>query len=188
LVIFSWLVLKQTPDRWIWFGVAASLVGSILIFMVDVSASGAPSANMTLGNGLALVGSISVCGYLLIGRRLAASISTPVYVTVVFSSAALVLLLFALVAGTRLSGYSTTVWLALAGLAIGPQLIGHGGISWSLRHLAPAMVAVAILGEPIASALLAWWLLGESIGWLQGAGFGLIMAGIVLAAKSPSGH
>jgi drug/metabolite transporter (DMT)-like permease len=193
LVIFSWLVLKETPDRWIWFGVAASLLGSILIFSVDFSttyAAGAtagqtsPGSSGLFGNALALFGSITVCGYLLIGRRLAHAISTPIYISVVFSSAALVMLLIVLAAGVPLAGYSTTVWMALAGLAIGPQLIGHGGISWSLRHLAPTMVAVAILGEPVASALLAWWLLGESVGWLQGAGFVLIMAGIVLAANS----
>ncbi len=183
LAIFSWVVLKERPDRWIWLGVAASFFGSATIFAADAS-SGAIGANGPLGNALALAGSITVCGYLLIGRKLASAVSTPIYLTTVFSSAALVLFVIAVASGAKLSGYSTTVWLCLAGLAIGPQLIGHGGISWSLRHLAPTMVAVAILGEPIASAVLGWWVLGEQVGWVQGVGFALIMAGIVLAAKS----
>lgn len=186
LAVFSWLVLKERPDRWIWLGVTSSLFGSIVIFSADASAGGAApgSTTTTLGNGLALAGSVAVCGYLLIGRRLAAQVSISTYVSVVFSAAAAVLLLIALGAGTNLTGFGITAWLCLVGLALGPQLIGHSGISWSLRHLAPTMVAVAILGEPIGSAVLAWWLLGERFGPLQFAGFALLMIGIFLAARS----
>jgi drug/metabolite transporter (DMT)-like permease len=48
------------------------------------------------------------------------------------------------------------------------------------------MVAIVILGEPICSALLAWWWLGEQFGWLHVVGFLLILTGIFLAAKSGS--
>jgi len=185
LALFSWLVLKERPDRWIWLGVSASLIGSIVIFSADASAAFSPTiSTSTLGNGLALAGSLAVCGYLLIGRRLAGRVSISTYVTVVFSAAAVVLVVIAVGAGTKLSGFSTTAWLCLIGLALGPQLIGHSGISWSLRHLAPTMVAVAILGEPIGSAVLAWWLLGERFGPIQFAGFALLMIGIFLAARS----
>jgi len=44
-------------------------------------------------------------------------------------------------------------------------------------------VALAILGEPIGSALLAWLLLGETIAPLQGAGFATLLVGIVVAAS-----
>lgn len=185
LALFSWLVLKEPPDRWIWFGVTASLIGSIIIFSADANVALSPGgATSTLGNGLALAGSVAVCGYLLIGRRLAAKVSISTYVTVVFSAAAAVLLLIALGAGSNLTGFGTTAWLSLVGLALGPQLIGHSGISWSLRHLAPTLVAVAILGEPIGSAVLAWWLLGERIGPVQFVGLALLMMGIFLAARS----
>ncbi|MCA3042550.1 MAG: DMT family transporter [Rhodocyclaceae bacterium] len=184
LALFSWLVLKDRPDRWIWVGVAASLLGSTLIFLADSATMLVPAANTTLGNGLALVGSITVCGYLLIGRSLAHSVPILLYVTIVFSSAAVTLFVIAVSSGAPLLGYSATAWLCLLALAFGPQLIGHSGISWSLRHLAPTMVAVVILGEPVCSALLAWWCLGEQFGWLQVAGFLLILTGISVAAKS----
>ena len=188
LALFSWLVLKDRPDRWIWVGVAASLVGSALIFLADSSALLLPSANTTLGNGLALAGSVTVCGYLLIGRSLAHTVPITLYVTIVFSSAAVTLFVIAVSSGAPLFGFSATAWLCLLALAFGPQLIGHGGISWSLRHLAPTMVAVVILGEPVCSALLAWWLLGEQFGRLQASGFLLILTGIFVAAKSAAGR
>jgi drug/metabolite transporter (DMT)-like permease len=186
LALFSWLVLKDRPDRWLWVGVAASLLGSVLIFLADSATMLLPAANTTLGNGLALVGSITVCGYLLIGRSLAHSVPILLYVTIVFSSAAVTLFVIAVSSGPPLLGYSATAWLCLLALAFGPQLIGHSGISWSLRHLAPTMVAVVILGEPVCSALLAWWWLGEQFGWLQVAGFICILSGIVIATRSSS--
>lgn len=181
LAMFSWLILKDPPDRWIWLGVSASLIGSAVIFATDASTA---TPNPLWGNSLALAGSVAVCGYLLIGRRLASHVSISTYVTIVFSAAALALLVLALLTRTTLAGFSATAWLCLIGLAIGPQLLGHSGISWSLRHLAPTMVAVAILGEPIGSAVLAWWILGEVIGPLQLAGFVMLMSGIFLAARS----
>lgn len=184
LALFSWLVLKDRPDRWIWLGAVASLLGSALIFLADSGALALPTANAGLGNGLAFAGSVTVCGYLLIGRALSNSVSTLVYVTVVFFSAALALLLIAAFTGAALFGFSATAWLCLLALAFGPQLIGHSGISWSLRHLAPTMVAVVILGEPVCSAMLAWWWLDEQFGLLQTSGFTLIVAAIFVAAKS----
>jgi drug/metabolite transporter (DMT)-like permease len=71
----------------------------------------------------------------------------------------------------------------LLGLAIGPQLLGHTAFNWSLRHLSPTFVAVAILGEPIGSALLALVILGQGFAPLQLAGFVVLLAGIVLAAR-----
>jgi drug/metabolite transporter (DMT)-like permease len=45
-------------------------------------------------------------------------------------------------------------------------------------------VAVSILGEPIGSALLAWWLLDERFVPLQLAGFVVLLAGIFVAARA----
>ena len=75
--------------------------------------------------------------------------------------------------------------LGLIGLALGPQLLGHTGINWALKHLTPALVAIAILAEPIGSALLAWWVFNEQFAMLQLAGFALLLTGLFLALRSP---
>jgi hypothetical protein len=69
-------------------------------------------------------------------------------------------------------------------LALGPQLAGHTLINASLRHLSPSFVALAILGEPVGSAILAWLLLGENVAPLQLLGFSVLLAGIVVAARA----
>ncbi|MEY3104423.1 MAG: hypothetical protein RJA72_455, partial [Pseudomonadota bacterium] len=66
-------------------------------------------------------------------------------------------------------------------LALGPQVIGHTLINHALRNLSPTVVAIAILGEPVGAALLAWFMLGESLAPSQLAGFGLVVVAILLA-------
>ncbi len=47
-------------------------------------------------------------------------------------------------------------------------------------------LAIALLGEPIGSALLAWLIFGESFALLQLAGFVLLLVGIYVAARGES--
>ncbi len=183
IALISWLLFKERVGGWLAIGIAAAMSGSLCIFLSDAMTVGASHAqpNPLLGNTLALIGSLTVCGYLLIGRRLAGSISIWLYVALVFVFAALFLGVFTMAAGAKLGGFSNLGWLCLLGLALGPQLLGHSGINWSLKYLTPAMVALAILAEPIGSALLAWWLFGEQFAMLQLAGFALLLTGIFLA-------
>jgi drug/metabolite transporter (DMT)-like permease len=54
-------------------------------------------------------------------------------------------------------------------------------INHALRRLSPTIVAIAILGEPIGAALLAWFMLGESLAPTQLAGFALVVVAVLLA-------
>ena len=65
-------------------------------------------------------------------------------------------------------------------LAIGPQLMGHTAFNWALAHLSATFVALTVLGEPIGSAILAYFILGETFAPLQLFGFILLMVGIAL--------
>lgn len=185
IALISWLYLRERLHRSLLVGIVSAMFGSALIFLSDARASLADvGSNPMLGNALAIVGSLTVCGYLLIGRKLRQTFSLLAYIWLVYSSAALTLLACALAARVPLIGFSWLAWACLAGLAIGPQLIGHTGINWSLKHAPATVIAVAILGEPIASALMAWWLFDERFQPLQMAGFSLLLLGIFLSARS----
>jgi drug/metabolite transporter (DMT)-like permease len=132
------------------------------------------------------VGSLTVCGYLLIGRHLRKSVSLLPYIWLVYSSAAVALVAAAIFSGANLVGFSSTAWICLVGLAIGPQLFGHSAINWALKHVSASFIAIVILGEPIGSALLAWLIFGEQFAPLQLAGFAMLLAGIYLASRGES--
>ncbi len=112
-----------------------------------------------------------------------ASVSLTVYIWLAYSAAALVLLVAAGASGVSFLALPAAAWLFMVALALGPQLIGHTSFNWALRRLSATFVAVAILGEPVGSALLAWLILGEQFSAAQFAGFTLLLTGIFVAAR-----
>jgi drug/metabolite transporter (DMT)-like permease len=135
------------------------------------------------GDFLALVGAWAVTGYLIIGRRLRAHINLVPYIFLVYSTAAVSLLITALAFGIPVLGFHpvTYVWLVL--LALLPQLIGHSTYNWALKFLPAAIVAVTTLGEPIGSATLAYFILKEKPTVAVIAGGALILAGIYITTR-----
>lgn len=183
----SWWLLRETPSRRTLGGIVLAAAGSALVIASDLvaapSADGSGPSAPLWGNLLALAGAIAVSAYFLVGRRLNRSVSLLAYVAIVYGASAIAMNLIATIAGQGLLTIPAAAWLPIAALAIGPQLAGHTLINASLRHLSATFVALAILGEPIGSALLAWLLLGETIAPLQGAGFATLLIGIVVAAS-----
>jgi drug/metabolite transporter (DMT)-like permease len=139
-----------------------------------------------LGNFLALVGAWTVAGYLMIGRRLRAGMSLIPYIFVVYGIAAIVLLIIMFAARQSPIGYSPMFYLWIILLALVPQLIGHSTYNWALRYLPAALVSITTLGEPIGSAILAYFILGETPSLLTIFGGFLILTGIYFASKRKS--
>lgn len=181
----SFALFGEKPGRAMLAGIALSLAGSLLIFLSDSQsvAAGAHGTSSLLGNGLALVGSWCFSAYLMIGRRLRAGLSLSLYIWLAYGIAALFLFAAAGGSGAALSGFAVSGWLALLGMALGPQLIGHTSYNWSLKHVSATFIAVVTLGEPIGSALMAFAFFGETLAPVQAAGFALLLLGIYLAAK-----
>ena len=184
VALASAILLRERPGRAALAGIALTLAGSVLIFAADAGRSPEPQASPLLGNILALVGAVAASGYLLVGRALRARVSLFAYIWIAYSSAALMLLAAAAAADDTLLPLSPGAWLLIAALALGPQLIGHTSFNWALRSLSATFVAVAILGEPVGSAILAYLLLGEGFGAVQLWGFVILLAGIFIAARA----
>ena len=182
--IASWVLFRERLGAVMILAIALAIAGGAVIFLVDSAAAGGAERAPLLGNVLAVIGSLTVCGYLLIGRRLRRGMSLLAYVGVVYATAAVCLVLFAAATGAPLGGFAPASWLMLLALAIGPQLVGHTSFNWALKYLSATLIALAILGEPIGSTILAWLVLDEPVGPLKLAGMALLLFGIFLAAKA----
>ena len=134
------------------------------------------------GDVLALVGAMAVAGYFLIGRRLRARLSLLTYVFPVYGTAAVVLMIIMLTSGLPVLPQHSQTWLWLLLMALGPQILGHSSLNWALRYLSATYVTIAVLGEPICSTLLAWWLLGEKPSLWAVVGGALTLAGVGIAS------
>lgn len=177
----SAIFLRERLAPLAWLGVALSLMGGIAVFLAQQSNSAAAS-NPLLGNSLALIGALAASAYLLIGRGLRDRLPLLAYVWLVYGIAAGLLLLTAVALSTPLWSLSWIALAAIFGLAAGPQLLGHTAFNWAIRHVSAPLVAIAILGEPVGSAILAWILFGETVNDMQLAGFALLLMGIFGAA------
>ncbi len=136
------------------------------------------------GDFLALAGAWAVTGYLMIGRHLRAKLNLVPYIYLVYTVAAVSLLGVLGILRMPILGFQPLTYLWLLLLALLPQLIGHSTYNWALRFLPAAIVAVTTLGEPIGSAILAFFVLHETPTVTVLIGGALILAGIYIAARS----
>jgi drug/metabolite transporter (DMT)-like permease len=180
VALASFLLWREPLRRGTLLGILVALVGGALVGITDVGRAGAESLQ---GDALALAGAVAVSGYLLIGRRLRARWSLLPYVSLVYSTAAVVLLAMAWAMGIRLFGYSPAAYVLVALLAAGPQLIGHSSYNWALKYLSATFITVTILAEPIGASLLAIPILGQIPDPIKVVGGALILIGIYFAAR-----
>jgi drug/metabolite transporter (DMT)-like permease len=172
-----WLTRDHVSRR-AWLGVLASVAGGIGIGLGDF----AGGSRALIGDGLALAGSLALAIYLLSGRKLRAKLSLPAYLTVCYGSATVLLWMCVLWAGLPVAGFNAKTWGALFGMALVSQHLGHSSYNWAMKYFSAGFIAVCLLGEPVLSSLLAWWLFGEALTWGKVAGGALILAGIYLTA------
>ncbi len=209
VALVSPLVLGERLTRRAATGMFLALAGGIIIGLSDacrmeagglvcLSTNDLANGGALWGNFLALVGAWMAAGYLLVGRKVRAKLPLIPYVFLVYGVAALVLvgLVLAsyawlhtrgLAAGMTVRdvffGYplQAFVWLVL--LAAVPQLLGHSIFNWALAYLPATFVAVTLLGEPVGSTILAYFLLEEAPTAPKMIGAILILAGILLATQ-----
>jgi drug/metabolite transporter (DMT)-like permease len=178
--LFSRLWLREVFDRWMLVGVSCSTLGGVWVAGSDFSTSG----EAFWGDLLALAGAAMAAGYLVIGRSARRSMDLTSYTILVYSAAALVLLLFCLACNLPLGGLSGRTYVILGLLALIPQLIGHTTFNWALRFLPPTTVAVVLMGEPIGATLLGYLVFGEAPSWNKSGGLITLATGIVLCSRS----
>jgi len=198
VALLSPLALKETLTRPIQIGMGLTLVGTVIVGLSDTciwtsSGLACPSfreivrGEAFLGDLLALIGAWMAAGYIIIGRRLRLGISLVAYIFVVYGVAGLFLVVFMLGFGQSPVGYPPQAYVWFLLLALVPQLIGHSSFNWALGYLSAAYVSITLLGEPIGSAILAYFLLQETPAGLKIIGAILILAGIYVASRSERG-
>jgi drug/metabolite transporter (DMT)-like permease len=177
--IGSRLFLKERMGFHLMLGIILSILGSAFISYGDMSLS----EKAVAGDGLALLGAMTASGYFLVGRKMRRSQNLFSYILPVYSTAGLALIAFSLAFQEPFFGYSPTTYFYLILLALVPQLIGHTTFNWALKYLPASMVAITILGEPVGSTLLAYFILNEGLTFWKVLGGMLILAGILTALR-----
>jgi len=178
------------------FGAAIGFLGAS-IALLEVESN---SQVTLIGDAAAFLGAVTVVGYLMIGRHLRSSRSTPVFIYAfpVTLLAGLMLTIGSVtLEGTALTsatpelsalGWMDAVWLPwIAYLSLGPGLCGHTVINAALRWISPIVVSVALIFEPVIGGAIGWAITGEAyIGTWTLIGGPLMLAGAIMVTLEES--
>lgn len=191
VAILSPIFLKEKTSFVVWIGILVTLFGSLVVSLQDACWIGnnqlfcdfmisGTQRKMLLGDFLALCGAWAAAGYMMVGRKVRQAVPVTVYIFFVYSIAAFLLIISCVLLKFSFTGYASInyMWLLLLGLV--PQLMGHSSFNYALGYLPASYVSVALLGEPVGSIILAYFMLQENPGIGDLVGGGLIILGILL--------
>ena len=81
-------------------------------------------------------------------------------------------------AATDLAAIPAASWMGVLYIALFATVFAYAANTWAVRRSSPALVAAYGMLQPVVTAGLATAFLGETLGWVEGAGFALIVAGL----------
>jgi drug/metabolite transporter (DMT)-like permease len=157
-------------------GIAIATAGCVVLAGGDWSAGG----DALVGDCLALVGAATATAYLAVGRRLRTALPLLPYLGAVNAIAAIGLVIAALAIGAPLTGLPAQSYLACACAALVASVGGHSLLNAAVRITPTHLVALAILGEPIGSALITWLAFGEEPPVHAVLGGAIVLIGIAI--------
>ena len=179
LILIEAGLFKKVFPPLVWAGVFVAFTGSLLLGYSDSQAE-TIFEQALLGDFYALIAALLFALYFLISQRLRQKSDWINYVTRVYGATGLTCLAAALIAGSDFR-VEPVVWLAGLGLAIGPQIMGHGSMNYAVKFVAPTMLSTLILTEPVFATILAWFIFAEMPPLLTFPAMAVIMAGIMMA-------
>ena len=180
VTLAGWLIFRQRPAVLFTAGLAAALSGVALLVGADFHVSG----HALLGDALGVVTAMFYAAYQITVTRLRGTASTAHIMAYSSAVMAAALLPIALISGEQFLPDSGGGWLKLFGLALFAQVAGQSLIAYAMAHLPATFSSVGLLLQPVAAALFAWVLLGETMTAFQMVGAVLVLAGIRIAHQA----
>ena len=178
--LVAWAVIRERPPRTALLALPVVLVGAVLIS--GVIGGEAYGANPPLGVALGTFTAFAYSGYLLLIRRGGRDARRPAGPVAISTLATMtVAVVFGVVTGELdpIPHFPSHFWLILLGIT--SQSIGYLIISISLPRLPASLVSIILMVQPVATIVLAFFLLAEEPSTGQLVGVVLIMAGVAFA-------
>jgi drug/metabolite transporter (DMT)-like permease len=178
--LLAWALLGERPPRSSLAAIPIVAFGVLLIS--GVLEQGAYGSNPGLGVLYGLLTATAYSGFLLVLREGSRDLRRPAgpLFTATLASAVGCAAIGAVVGDLDLTpSWAAIGWLLL--LALSSQVLGWLLISTSLPRLPAVTTSILLTFQPVCSVLFAALILSESPSWLQLAGAGCILVGLVTA-------
>jgi len=187
IVVMAWIFLGERMNMVQGFGIAASVIGVLLL--VWGSASDPGSAHPFRGNILMVASVLLWSGYTILLKKMPQL--DPLLLTTSLTLAGTILLVpLTLVTAPHFSFGSVPAasWVAIAYLGAIASALCYLAYSYCIRILPTPLIGNILNLDPAIGAILSLVLLHERISAAQGAGIGMILMGIWMSTgrKEPA--
>ncbi len=178
VVLVSWVALRRPPGRW---GALALVLTSIGISL----AIGAPVESLDLlGLVLGAGSAISYSGYILLGAKVHEGLAPTLSSAVVMTAAGLLFGIASLFGAPLEPSAVGAAWPSLLGVVLVGTVIPIPLLLFGIARIGPTRASIISTLEPVTAALCGLVVLHEALSPLQWTGAGLVVGGVLLAAKS----
>ncbi len=180
VAVVSVLWMGARLRRRFWAGVLLALAGALVLGL-------AKGARWGTGWGelLGALASVAYGAFTLALGRARQELSAPEALFWVVLCSTVLFGALGWVQGEAFTGYPVRSWWALLGLGVLVQVVAWRFITWGLGHVPMNLGAMGLMTQPVATIILGWLLLSESVRPLQGLGALLVLAGIAICAFTP---
>ncbi len=179
VVLADWLLFRRSIGRVFVLGLVLSLIGGACL----AGGSFALDPDHLLGDFYGVVTAVFLGSYLMAVERLRPVFSTATILLWTSIGTSAVLLPVAVLSGETMIAFTAYGWTILLALAWISHAAGQGFVVYALAHLPAGLAAVGLLTEPVAAAVLAFFILAEPITAWQTVGGAIILWGIFIARK-----
>ena len=177
--------VRQPTQREL-FGAVIGFAGAALTLLDEGTQQGDNTVTL-LGDSLALLGALTVVGYIVCGRILRAWMPIFLYAFPVTFLAAVLLLPASMALEPDFATYGVFGWLDgsfflwFLALALIAGLLGHTGLNTCLKYFSPLVISACVTLEPVIGSLIGYVLFKTDLPgrwtWLGGA---VLMVGLML--------
>ncbi|MDX1671984.1 MAG: DMT family transporter [Balneolaceae bacterium] len=155
MILVERLLFKRNFAAATWVGVVIAFGGSVLLGISD-SQTAQDFPNPLLGNTLALSAAAVFVVYLLIGQKVRQQSSWIGYVFPVYFYAALTCIGLTIAFGISFWDTNLIGLGAAFGMAVGPQIMGHGSMNYAVKYVSPTLLSTLVLVEPLFATAAAY--------------------------------
>lgn len=178
LITAAWLKRPVTGRTWLAIGI--SYVGMALVVWPDLQhSSGRIALGMTLVLGSSLTYALYLVGSGEMIQRIGAGRFTGIALTIACVAGTLHFLAVTPLATLDLGPRAWALGLTLAVVCtvLPATLLTHG-----IRHVGATRAALIGAVGPVSTLFLGYWVLGETVGWLQAIGTVFVLGGVVMVS------
>lgn len=182
---FFALGVRQPTKREL-YGALIGFTGAALTLLDEGTQQGDNTVTF-LGDSLALLGALTVVGYIVCGRILRSWMPIFLYAFPVTLLGAVLLLPASWLVESDFATYGVLGWLDptffgwFLALALIAGLLGHTGLNTCLKYLSPLVISACVTLEPVIGSLIGYVVFGTNLPgrwtWLGG---GVLMVGLLL--------